>query len=76
MKLISILATTAGLSLAAFVLGISFDRLALPLFAFTTAAWLVLLSVKAYAPTRAPWQPRLTGTCVENRRAAALPFAA
>jgi len=75
MKLIAILTSIAGLSLAAFTLGLTFDHLEFPLFAFAIAAWFVLLTVHAYAPPRRSWQPRLAGVPAVARRSAALPLA-
>ena len=75
MKLIAILTSIAGLSLAAFTLGLTFDRLEFPLFAFVIAAWFVLLTVQAYAPARRSWQPRPAGVLAPAHRKAALPLA-
>jgi hypothetical protein len=75
MKLITILTTFAGLSLAAFTLGITFDRLEFPLFVLTFATWFMLLTVHDYVPTRRSWQPRLVGASAATRRVAQLPLA-
>ena len=75
MKLITILTSFAGLTQAAFTLGLTFDRLEFPLFALAIAAWFVLLTVHAYAPARRSWQPRPVKVLAASRRTAALPLA-
>ena len=75
MKLIAILTSIAGLSLAAFTLGLTFDRLEFPLFAIAIAAWFVLLTVHAYAPARRSWQPRRVEVTAPAQRKATLPLA-
>ena len=75
MKLIAILTSIAGLSLAAFTLGLTFDRLEFPLFAIAIAAWFVVLTVHAYVPARRSWQPRPAKVLAASRRTAALPLA-
>jgi hypothetical protein len=75
MKLITILTSFAGLALAAFTLGLIFDRLEFPLFDIAIAAWFVLLTVHAYVPARRRWQPRPAGVLAASRRTAALPLA-
>jgi len=75
MKLITILTSFAGLTQAAFTLGLTFDRLEFPLFAFAIAAWFVLLTVHAYAPARQGWQPRPAEVLAPAARKAALPLA-
>ena len=75
MKLLTILTAIAGLSLAAFTLGLTFDHFEFPLFATTLAAWFLLLTVHAYAPTRRNWQPRLAGVSAARRRVAPLSLA-
>jgi hypothetical protein len=75
MKLITILTSIAGLSLAAFTLGLTFDRLEFPLFAFAIAAWIVLLTVHAYAPSRRSWLPRRVEVTASAQRKAVLPLA-
>ena len=76
MKLITILTSIAGLSLAAFVLGLTFDFFARPLFAIAIATWFVLLTVHAYVPARRSWQPPPAEVLARARRTAALPLAA
>lgn len=75
MKLITILTSITGLSLATFALGLTFDCLALPLFEITIATWFVLLTVHAYVPARRSWQPRPAEVLAPARRTAALPLA-
>ena len=75
MKLIAILTSIAGLSLAAFTLGLTFDRLEFPLFAIAIAAWFVLLTVHAYTPARRSWQPRRVEVMAPAQRKAVLPLA-
>jgi hypothetical protein len=75
MKLITFLTSIAGLSLAAFMLGLTFDYFEMPLFVIATAAWFALLIVHAYAPTRRNWQPRRAAVLAATRRTATLPLA-
>ena len=76
MKLITILIGIAGLSLAAFTLSLSFDRLVFPLFGVALAAWFVLLTVHAYMPASYHWQPRPAAGMAATLRTAALPLIA
>ena len=75
MKLIAILTSIAGLSLAAFTLGLTFDHLELPLFAIMVAAWFLLLTVHAYVPAHRSWQPRPVAALTAARRRAPLSLA-
>jgi hypothetical protein len=76
MKLITILTSIAGLSLAVFLLGLTFDHFELPLFAFALAAWFTLLTVHAYLPARRQFQPRRAAVLAARRNANTLPWAA
>jgi hypothetical protein len=75
MKLITILTAIAGLSLAAFALGLTFDHFEFPLFVLTFVAWFMLLTVHAYVPASRSWQPRLVGIAAATRRVAPLSLA-
>jgi hypothetical protein len=77
MKLVTLLTTLAGLTLAGFALGLALDRFVLPLFVLAIAAWFVLLTVHAYLPARPLWQPRSArqATPVTLNRTSTLPLA-